>query len=956
MVPLLPVAEQPVASGSAFLASSDSWFRPTSIRTGPDGGLWFADMYRLVIEHPEWIDDQTEKKLLLRAGHDKGRIYRVVPVGKKSHSQVNLLKKDTAALVAALESTNGPQRDLVQQVLTHRNDKKAIKLLEGVVKNGKIPQARLQALCTLAGLKAITPEILVIAISDRHPGVMRHAVRLTDQLKSTPKSLATALTKCVSDSDIQVRMQAAYTLGNIKEPFAGKLLGKLAIRDHKNRYMMAAILSSINQANFNAVLTTALNHSDTASQNLEIHLVDLAVAMGSVKGLSRVLNVITESSEKQFDPKQFATLARVLAALQKYKSSLAHLRSNASGEMKQVLVRVEKLITKARNMVADEKQSIQHRQLAILLMGMDKKTRHDDLKALAELLVPQTSGQLQLAAVKQLGRFADDEIPNLLVAGFASLGPKLRNEVLTTLLRREKWQARLLGYLEKKEIKIEDISASHRQLLLLEENSTISQRAKKLFTSSNNSERSKVLAKYQSVLKLKANHTRGAVIFNKKCSVCHRINDVGHVVGPDLTALTNRSPSVLLTAILDPNQAVEDKYRTYIVATEDGQQFTGMLENETGNSITLIEQESKRHQILRSDIERLRGTGKSLMPEGMEKDLKPQDLADVIAYLGNFAPPSKKFPNHKPTLVKSQDDGSLLLSAATANIYGKTLVFEQKYRNLGFWAALDDLATWSIEIPKSGNYDVLLTYAVPPDTTGNSFLVEVGTLHLQATATSTGNWDTYKQLKLGTLSLSEGIQKVVVRPTKKPNQFLFDLKSITLVPTGKSILKSKPEKKSNPPMQSAKEKLSPIKAQADGTLVLTATAAQIEGKTIKIDPKNEFLGWWYSLNDQATWPIEIPTAGEYEVTLTYSVHPSSAGNSFQLEIGKTNLRGKAASTGSWETFKQIKLGKIKLASGKQIVIIHPTKPLKNALLDLKSITLVPLKKLPNQKQNSTITD
>src|SRR5947209_844827 len=64
---------------SEFLASSDNWFRPTMIQTGPDGALWVADMYRYVIEHPEWIPKDWQKKLDLRAGHDQGRIYRVYP-------------------------------------------------------------------------------------------------------------------------------------------------------------------------------------------------------------------------------------------------------------------------------------------------------------------------------------------------------------------------------------------------------------------------------------------------------------------------------------------------------------------------------------------------------------------------------------------------------------------------------------------------------------------------------------------------------------------------------------------------------------------------------------------------------------------------------------------------------------------------------------------------------------
>jgi hypothetical protein len=67
----------PHEQNQEFLASRDNWFRPVMIRTGPDGALWVADMYRLVIEHPEWIPLEWQQKLDLREGADRGRIYRI---------------------------------------------------------------------------------------------------------------------------------------------------------------------------------------------------------------------------------------------------------------------------------------------------------------------------------------------------------------------------------------------------------------------------------------------------------------------------------------------------------------------------------------------------------------------------------------------------------------------------------------------------------------------------------------------------------------------------------------------------------------------------------------------------------------------------------------------------------------------------------------------------------------
>src|SRR5258707_7454598 len=136
---------------SEFLASTDNWFRPTTITTGPDGALWIADMYRAVIEHPQWIPKDWQDRLDLRAGHDKGRIYRVYPVDKKPRVIPRLDKLDTAGLVAALDSPSGWQRDVAQQLLIERHDKAAIPLLESQAAGSPRAAGRLHALATLAG-------------------------------------------------------------------------------------------------------------------------------------------------------------------------------------------------------------------------------------------------------------------------------------------------------------------------------------------------------------------------------------------------------------------------------------------------------------------------------------------------------------------------------------------------------------------------------------------------------------------------------------------------------------------------------------------------------------------------------------------------------------------------------------------------------------------------------------
>ena len=106
-------------------------------------------------------------------------------------------------------------------------------------------------------------------------------------------------------------------------------------------------------------------------------------------------------------------------------------------------------------------------------------------------------------------------------------------------------------------------------------------------------------------------------------------------------AVGNKSPAALLIAILDPNRAVEDRYVNYIAQLDDGRQFSGVLASESGGSLTLRVQDGKEQVILRKQLEVLRNTGKSLMPEGLEKDVSDQELADVIAYVSGTASPPR---------------------------------------------------------------------------------------------------------------------------------------------------------------------------------------------------------------------------------------------------------------------------------------------------------------------------
>ena len=123
-----------------FLASSDPWFRPTMTKTGPDGALYIADMYRLVIEHPEWIPQDVQQRMNLRSGDDLGRIYRVYPKGKQLRKIPRLDQLSGEQLAMAIDSSNGWQRDTIQRLLFERKDKSRRPLSKKLSVRAKIPK------------------------------------------------------------------------------------------------------------------------------------------------------------------------------------------------------------------------------------------------------------------------------------------------------------------------------------------------------------------------------------------------------------------------------------------------------------------------------------------------------------------------------------------------------------------------------------------------------------------------------------------------------------------------------------------------------------------------------------------------------------------------------------------------------------------------------------------------
>ncbi len=619
----------PAESDFDFFASQDRWCRPVMARTGPDGALWIVDMYRYMIEHPQWLPQAGKDELrpYYRLGENHGRIYRVVPAGKSLATP--RIATSTASLLDALASSNGWQRDAAQQRLVRGKDPAAVAQIESLATAGESPVQRLQALCTLDGMQSLRSEVLLAALQDPHAGVRRQAVRLAADHAVDVRQLK----PLVKDPNAKVRLQLAATLGAYQDPLAAQLLAQLAVASADDAYILANVMSSLNQRNIAEVMTaTVAISSDAAAsaepqRRLQQQLFGQVAAVGDATAIGQVVVKLCNAADGPLPSWQLSALADLLDGLAKRKFALAQL----SPDQQRL---IDHSIEQARAVVSKTSQRLTPLIAASLrLLLRQDDVYADDMRLLSNVLVPQSAVELQLAVVDRLALQDDAQIAEVLLAPWSSYGPSLRARVLDVLASRPQWSNLLLESVVARQLSSGEISPSMRERLLATQDKTLHTAWANAFAASTSPDRKQVIQHYQTALTLNGDLERGRKVFATSCAACHKFGNVGHAVGPDLASITDKRPATLLANILDPSAEVEARYLTYIVVTVDGRVHNGLLATETGSSVTLLANEGKRETILRTEIEELRASGKSLMPEGLEKDLSPQAVADLFALL-----------------------------------------------------------------------------------------------------------------------------------------------------------------------------------------------------------------------------------------------------------------------------------------------------------------------------------
>jgi putative membrane-bound dehydrogenase-like protein len=653
-----------------FLASEETWFRPVNTAMGPDGALYIVDMYRAVIEHPEYMPTELKNRPDLSLGAERGRIWRITakpgePGGVSPRSAP--LPIEPIEIAKLVSHPNGWHRDTAHRLLVSRQAILAEpELLRILFEGNPSNWGACLALRVLDGIGLLEPKDITGALlaGDPEPPVQDNplyrvpltkvqfgerrltleAIRLADQFIATDASLADRLLNLRKQYPDESQLDRIHLV-----------FGFLASGDTERRIQLALARLECSEKDENPKLPLPL---PAGYPPFHIEPVTAAyIAIGAGPSLPEILIKQLDARPNrlcgQLPPQLIETALRSSSADQ-MKSIFFHLvrHKNAEGVLAAVNVlqsrgtSIDSLLTSqelagswshferwnAQSCFDISVAEVRLNTSISLLRFANAELAQSTLKQLIKDSSSSTIG----AAIQSTASLKDPFGMELMLSKLEQRTPAVRSLVIDGLLTSELRITKLLDLIESSQVSFLEIGQTRLASLQQVKNPEIQTRLQTLIAANAPADRSKVLEEYQAALAHEHDPLRGRELFAKNCAQCHKIGDLGVEVAPNISDSRVKTQAQLLTDILDPNRAIDNNYFSYTLVDKAGTVATGIISAETSSSVTLKQPEGKTLTVLRSDIEQLKPNGVSLMPVGFEKQLTVAQMADVISFVKNW--------------------------------------------------------------------------------------------------------------------------------------------------------------------------------------------------------------------------------------------------------------------------------------------------------------------------------
>lgn len=641
---------RPAREGVEFLASPDDWFRPVFLADGPDGALYVADMYRAVIEHPEFMPPELKTRPDLLKGKHLGRIWRIVPenAAGRDSPKPHLSKASAGELVRLLKHPEPWWRDTARRLLLERQDRAAVEPLRQMLTDSKVAVARVAAAWLLDRFEALDDDLLLGLLKDDQSQVRENGLVLAERRLGKSKPVADRVVELAHDPDPRVRFQAALALGEIDDDRTLAPLARIAVKDADDQWTRLAVASAVpNRAGALIVASLRPLTEDEgkgpprpARSSLLHELSALVGARRDATEVGRVLEALLSVSGRNAVRWQAAGLNGLAEGMGRRGQRLSDFfdalpQSPGIKDAEHLRSRVGALLKQAAAIAGDPKRDPTERLDAVRLLAHAPWAEAHPV--LARLLKDAPSQDTRLAALRSLAAQPAAEVADVLMERWAGYTPTVRREVVEAMVQRPERALVLLKEVEAGRVKPVDLDATRVQQLLHYGRADVREHAAKLLRQDVAGDRKQALDRYRAALARKGDPRAGREVFKKNCATCHHVAGIGTEVGPDISDLgRTKTAEQLLFDIVNPNAAIDSNFVSYVVTTKNGKVVTGILAAETASSVTLRRAENQTDVVLRQDIEEIQSTGVSLMPDGVEKNISVAEMGDLLAFLKNW--------------------------------------------------------------------------------------------------------------------------------------------------------------------------------------------------------------------------------------------------------------------------------------------------------------------------------
>lgn len=675
---------QPVGStvrakyGGVLADSHDTWCGPTDVCTGPDGALYFSDFYDQRTAHPDpdanW--DRTN-----------GRIYKISAANAKPPARIDLAHLSSNELVDLLSDRNHWYAYRARAELAHRRDASVVDRLRKMATQTADSRLALEGLWGLNVTIGMDDQLALKLLEHPYPYVRYWAIRLVgDQCNASPAVSERLAELAATDPSPVARAQLAATAKRLPGRHGLQIVDSL-LRNHPNEtdpripWLIWWAIESKSTSDTQSIVSMFSQESmwsNPAARENILLLIRRFAAEGTAASYNACLSLLRSAPTQYADaiPEPLRQgLSERAAGLQgigqgglfsEQAAGAAREPSTKTRHFDPLTASLKDFITSLWQQKRDDPIRLElalragadgaypalkaaafqtkwtPEERASILSLLREFGKPDVIPQLVAIITGKQTDTAKLAALDVLAVFEDPAISTTLISTYPAASKELRHRIRDVMFSRPGTAIVFLQSLDANKSNVDDIPADQLRQLSLHNNEKVDSLVHKHWGSIGPGSTEDKLATMRRLNNdLRAgvgNRANGKELFDKSCAVCHQLFGSGNRIGPDLTNANRTDRAALLGNIVDPSAVVRREYMNCIITTTSGRVLVGLIAEQDGAAITILDANNHRSRILRSEVDELKEHDVSLMPERLLDKLSPQELRDLFLYLQSSTP------------------------------------------------------------------------------------------------------------------------------------------------------------------------------------------------------------------------------------------------------------------------------------------------------------------------------